>query len=58
MKETKEMYPSWGDDYGVRLENVKISDLHDFKESWIYESSSCEFFKKVRKFRVYQKGRK
>lgn len=32
MKETKEMYPSWGDDHGVRLGNVKISDLHDFKE--------------------------
>ena len=32
MKETKEMYPSWGDDRGVRLGNVKISDLHDFKE--------------------------
>ena len=22
MKETKEMYPSWGDDHGVRLGNV------------------------------------
>lgn len=32
MKETKEMYPSWCDDHGVRLENVKIKDLHDFKE--------------------------
>ena len=32
MKEIKEMYPSWGDDHGVRLGNVKISDLHDFKE--------------------------
>ena len=32
MKETKEMYPPWGDDHGVRLGNVKISDLHDFKE--------------------------
>ena len=32
MRETKEMYPSWGDDHGVRLGNVKISDLHDFKE--------------------------
>ena len=32
MKETKEMYPSWGDDHGVRLGNVKISDLHDFKK--------------------------
>ena len=32
MKETKEMYPSWGDDHGVRLGNVKISDLQDFKE--------------------------
>ena len=32
MKETKEMYSSWGDDHGVRLGNVKISDLHDFKE--------------------------
>ena len=30
MKEIKEMYPSWGDDHGVRLGNVKISDLHDF----------------------------
>ena len=32
MRETKEMYLSWGDDHGVRLGNVKISDLHDFKE--------------------------
>lgn len=32
MRETKEMYPSWDDDHGVRLGNVKISDLHDFKE--------------------------
>lgn len=32
MKETKVMYPSWSDDHGVKLENVKISDLHDFKE--------------------------
>ena len=32
MRETKEIYPSWGDDHGVRLGNVKISDLHDFKE--------------------------
>ena len=32
MKETKEMCPSWGDDHSVRLGNVKISDLHDFKE--------------------------
>lgn len=32
MKEIKEMYPSWGDDHGVRLGNVKISDLRDFKE--------------------------
>ena len=32
MKETEEMYPSWSDDHGVRLGNVKISDLHDFKE--------------------------
>ena len=32
MKETKEMYSSWGDNHGVRLRNVKISDLHDFKE--------------------------
>lgn len=32
MKETKEMYPSWSDDHGVRLGNVKISDLQDFKE--------------------------
>ena len=29
MKEIKEMYPSWGDDHGVRLGNVKISDLHE-----------------------------
>ena len=32
MKETKEIYPSWSDDHGVRLGNVKICDLHDFKE--------------------------
>ena len=32
MRETKEIYPSWGDDHGVRFGNVKISDLHDFKE--------------------------
>lgn len=32
MRETKEMYPSWGDDHGVRLGNVKIKDLHNFKE--------------------------
>lgn len=32
MRETKEMYPSWSDDHGVRLGNVKIKDLHDFKE--------------------------
>lgn len=32
MKETKEMFPSWSDDHGVRLGNVKIKDLHDFKE--------------------------
>lgn len=31
MRETKEMYPSWGDDHDVRLGNVKICDLHDFK---------------------------
>lgn len=36
MKEIKEMYPSWGDDHGVRLGNVKISDLHDFTLSeWL-----------------------
>ena len=32
MRETKEMYPSWSDDHGVRLGNVKIRDLHDFTE--------------------------
>lgn len=32
MKETKERYPSWGDDHDIRLGNVKICDLHDFKE--------------------------
>lgn len=32
MKETKVMYPSWSDDHGVKLENVKIADLHDFKK--------------------------
>jgi ParB family chromosome partitioning protein len=32
MKETKAMCSSWSDDHGVKLENVKISDLHDFKE--------------------------
>lgn len=35
MKEIKEMYPSWGDDHGVRLGNVKISDLHDFSVAGI-----------------------
>ena len=32
MKETEGMYPSWSDNHGVRLGNVKINDLHDFKE--------------------------
>lgn len=32
MKETKVMYPSWSDDHGVKLENVKIADLYDFKK--------------------------
>lgn len=26
------MYPPWSNDHGVRLRNVKIIDLHDFKE--------------------------
>lgn len=32
MKETKVMYPSWSDNHGLKLENVKIADLHDFKK--------------------------
>ncbi len=52
MRETKEMYPSWGDVHGVRLGNVKIKDLHDFKEHPFhvvknvlrrFEKSDCRF---------------
>ena len=44
MNETKEMYPSWGDDHGVRLGNVKISDLHDFKEHPFYVVEDTALF--------------
>lgn len=44
MKETKEMYPSWGDDHGLRLGNVKISDLHDFKEHPFHVVEDIELF--------------
>ena len=44
MNETKEMYPPWGDDHGVRLGNVKISDLHDFKEHPFYVVEDTALF--------------
>lgn len=45
MKETKEMYSSWGDDHDVRLGNVKICDLHDFK-GHLMATSLGYFFRK------------
>ena len=44
MKEAKEMCPSWGDDHGVRLGNVKISDLHDFKEHSFHVEEDTALF--------------
>lgn len=44
MKETKEMYPLWNDEHGVRLGNVKISDLHDFKEHHFQVVEDCALF--------------
>ena len=48
MRETKEIYPSWGDDHGVRLGNVKISDLHDFKEHPFHVVEDMAFFELAR----------
>ena len=48
MRETKEMYPSQGDDHGVRLGNVKIKDLHDFKEHPFHVVEDMAFFELAR----------
>ncbi len=48
MKETKEMYPSWCDDHGVRLGNVKIKDLHDFKEHPFHVVEDMALFELVK----------
>mgnify|MGYP000175790168 CR=1 FL=1 len=55
MKEIKEMYPSWGDDHGVRLGNVKISDLHDFKEhpSMLWKTLRCLNLQRALRIREY-----
>ena len=42
------MYPSWCDDHGVRLGNVKIKDLHDFKEHPFHVVEDMALFELVK----------
>lgn len=55
MKEIKEMYPSWGDDHGVRLGNVKISDLHDLRNilSMLWKTLRCLNLQRALRIREY-----